>query len=84
MLGGDGMDSSTRVHVCQVCVGSCSHIISCQALSVAASWGLGASNAYPLPKSPTLVDRTPEPCPGSRREAGWVDMWQNPVCPRLS
>jgi hypothetical protein len=42
-----------------------------------------AGNAYPLPKAPGRVDRTPGSCPGSRRQAGWADRWQNPACSRL-
>jgi hypothetical protein len=78
MSGGDGMNC------CQVRVGSYGHVLSCQVLSVAASRGLGAANSYPFPKAPRCVDRMAGPCPGSRREAGKADRWQNPACSRLS
>jgi hypothetical protein len=33
MSGGDGMDSSTRVHVFQVRVGACGYVLSCLGLN---------------------------------------------------
>jgi hypothetical protein len=33
MSVGDRMDSSTRVPVCQVCMGACGYVLSCLALN---------------------------------------------------
>jgi hypothetical protein len=62
------------------------HIPSCQALNAASSRGPSASIAYPLLKASGCVDRTPGPCPESRREAEWADRWKNPTytCPSSS
>jgi hypothetical protein len=43
MSGGYGIDSSTRVHVCQERVGVCGYVLLCQALNATASRGLGFS-----------------------------------------
>jgi hypothetical protein len=43
MSGGYGIDSSTRVHVCQEHVGVCGYVLLCQALNATASRGLGFS-----------------------------------------
>jgi hypothetical protein len=39
-------------------VGSCDHVPPCQVLNVVTSRGLGAANAYPLPKALGRVDQT--------------------------
>jgi hypothetical protein len=60
---------------CQVRVSSRDHVLSCQALSAAASRSPDAGNAYSLPKAPGRVHQTLGPCPGSRREAGREGRW---------
>jgi hypothetical protein len=45
MSGGDGMDFSTRVPICQVRVGVCGYVLSCHALNGAALQGPGRSGA---------------------------------------
>jgi hypothetical protein len=52
MSNGDGMASSTQGTHCQVRLGACSRVLSCQALNANASWGPASSGAYPIPKAP--------------------------------
>jgi hypothetical protein len=43
MSGGDGTDSSTRVSICQECVGACGYVLPCQAINAAAFQGPSSS-----------------------------------------
>jgi hypothetical protein len=48
----DRIDSNTRVHVCQVCVGACDYVMSCQTSNDVAFQGPGCNGAYPILESP--------------------------------
>jgi hypothetical protein len=52
MSGDDGMDSTTRVPICQGRVGLCGYVLSCQALNDAALQGLSCNGAYLVLESP--------------------------------
>jgi hypothetical protein len=48
---------------CQVCVGSCGHVLSCHALNVTASRGPSPSGTYPVLKAPGCGCWGPEHVP---------------------
>jgi hypothetical protein len=60
----DGFQLSSAC--CQVDVGACGHVLSCQALNVTVSRGPGFGGAYPILEAPRHI-------PGQGDEVEWAD-----------
>jgi hypothetical protein len=52
MSGGDEMDSSTQVPVCQAHMGTSDYVLSCETLNDTAFHVLSCSGVYPVLESP--------------------------------
>jgi hypothetical protein len=64
----DGFQHSSTY--CQVCVGVCGRVLSCQSLNVAASRGPGSNGAQPVLKAPCAQLPVAHVCPEPRRWCG--------------
>jgi hypothetical protein len=66
-------------------VGTCDHVLSCQALNAAIYRGPGSGGAYPVLKAPGrgCEESGHVLSWGGGDEADWADRWQNLACPWL-
>jgi hypothetical protein len=53
----DGLETNTRVLLCQVCMSACAYVPSCQALSGAASQESSCHSACPVLRIPWVMTR---------------------------
>jgi hypothetical protein len=83
MSSGDGIDS-TLEYMLSGARGSCGYVPSYHAPRLPLPEALGPTMLIHCWKPSNVFDRRPGSCPGSRRETGRSDMWQNPACPCLS
>jgi hypothetical protein len=64
MSDGDEMNSSTWVQVASARVGSCGHVLSCQAINASAFWDPDVVRAYLVLKTLGRITWTSRPIPG--------------------